>query len=216
MKPKNKAKAGRSGHQRRVPTQARSLRRYEAILEAAAEAFADHGFEATTMEGIAARADTSIGSLYQFFPNKLAVFRELASRALALSRQTFAELLGPDPAKRSWRELVEVVVDGYRELQREPAMRAIFTNIQLYGEFAEEDAILLGEMTETVAALCGAWAPHLPLARRRVIARLVVNTVATAELVIAREDDIAEALAAETKQLIIRYLAPYIEGGETP
>ena len=206
-----KGKSASAASKRRVPTQARSLRRYEAILTAAADAFADHGFEATTMEGIAARADTSIGSLYQFFPNKLAVFRELAQRGLALSRETFAKLLGPNPAARPWRELVEVMVDGYRELQQHPTMRAIFGNIQLYGEYAEDDAVLLRDMTTTVATLCGVWAPHLEAHQRTVIATLVVNTVATAELLIAREDELGDDLVEETKTLVIRYLEPYVE-----
>ena len=211
MRAHGKGKSASDVAKRRVPTQARSLRRYEAILTAAAEAFADHGFDATTMEGIAARADTSIGSLYQFFPNKLAVFRELAQRGLALSRETFAKLLGPNPAARPWRELVDVMVDGYRELQQHPTMRAIFGNIQLYGEYAEDDAVLLRDMTTTVATLCGVWAPHLEVDRRTVIAQLIVNTVATAELLIARENERGDDLVAETKKLVIRYLEPYVE-----
>jgi AcrR family transcriptional regulator len=40
------------------------------LLAAAGEAFADRGYDATTMTEIAARAGASIGSLYQFFPTK--------------------------------------------------------------------------------------------------------------------------------------------------
>ena len=57
--------------ERRVPVQERSKKRLEAILEAAARLFAGSGYEQTTMEGIAEAAGTSIGSVYQFFPNKL-------------------------------------------------------------------------------------------------------------------------------------------------
>ncbi|MEM6993204.1 MAG: TetR/AcrR family transcriptional regulator [Myxococcota bacterium] len=212
MKAESKGKAAGEGTKRRVPTQARSLRRYEAIVAAAAVAFADHGFEATTMEGIAAGAETSIGSLYQFFPNKLALFREVATRAMALSRQTFAESMGPNPVARPWRELVDVVVDSYRAMHRDPLMRAVFNNMQLYGEYVDEEVAQLQEMTMAVAMLLGVWAPQLSPTQREVSATMVVNTVAAAMLLIAREEARADDLVAETKILVVRYLEPLVEG----
>jgi len=207
-----KQKKPQEARPRRVPTQARSLRRYEAILAAAADAFADHGFEATTMEGIAARAETSIGSLYQFFPNKMAVFRELAARALAMSRALFAEQMGPEPWKRPWRELVDAMVDGYAKLNQDPTMRAIFGNVQLYGEYADEDAEQLREMTVAIAALIGMWSPTVPARRREVVGALVVNTVATAMVLVSRDVGLADEVVAEIKLLVKRYLAPYADG----
>src|SRR5664279_5431362 len=65
---------------RRAPQQARGQRRVSTILDAAAEVFAETGYEETTTNAIAIRANTSIGSLYQFFPNKLAILSSLASR----------------------------------------------------------------------------------------------------------------------------------------
>lgn len=63
---------------RRSPQQARGQRRVTKILDAAAEVFAEIGYEETTTNAIAIRANTSIGSLYQFFPNKLAILNSLA------------------------------------------------------------------------------------------------------------------------------------------
>ena len=54
----------------KVPTQERGERRVANLLGAAEQLFATTGYEATTMVGIAQLADASIGSLYQFFPNK--------------------------------------------------------------------------------------------------------------------------------------------------
>jgi AcrR family transcriptional regulator len=42
----------------------------EAIEQAAAELFAEHGYARTTTNKIAERAGVSVGSLYQYFPNK--------------------------------------------------------------------------------------------------------------------------------------------------
>ena len=56
---------------RRAPGRPRSLEADEAILEATVEVFAEVGFEALTMEGVAARAGVGKNTLYRRFPNKL-------------------------------------------------------------------------------------------------------------------------------------------------
>jgi AcrR family transcriptional regulator len=52
------------------PSQARSRDTVEALLQAAAQVFECHGYAAGTTNRIAERAGVSIGSLYQYFPNK--------------------------------------------------------------------------------------------------------------------------------------------------
>ena len=54
----------------RTPQRTRGHERVTQLLQAGAEVFAERGFDAATMTEIAARAGASIGSLYQFFPNK--------------------------------------------------------------------------------------------------------------------------------------------------
>jgi AcrR family transcriptional regulator len=199
--------------QRRRPTQQRSQRRLERIVEAAADAFAEHGFADTTMEGIAARAGTSIGSLYQFFPNKTAVFREVAQRCMQEARQGYAELLGPAPLRQPWHELLDRFIDGFRRLHRESvAMQAVWRNLELYGEYAEEDQALMRELVQATAALLAGWAPTLAAEQRRVVATVLVNTVAATMLVLVREDaeGRGDALVAETKLMLVRYLSFYL------
>lgn len=65
---------------RRTPQQERGQRRVQQILDAAAEVFAEVGYEVATTNMIAQRANTSIGSLYQFFPNKDSIVKLLARR----------------------------------------------------------------------------------------------------------------------------------------
>lgn len=62
---------------RRVPQQERGHRRVASLLGAAAEVMAEAGYELTTMCAIAERAGSSVGSLYQFFPNKEALAEAL-------------------------------------------------------------------------------------------------------------------------------------------
>ncbi|MGH9582573.1 MAG: TetR/AcrR family transcriptional regulator [Bryobacteraceae bacterium] len=62
---------------RRTPTQERGARRVAALLHSAAAVIAKSGYETATMSEIAERAGASIGSLYQFFPNKESLAGEL-------------------------------------------------------------------------------------------------------------------------------------------
>src|SRR6185369_14096948 len=75
---------------RRAPQQARGQRRVSKILDAADQIFAETGYEEATTNAIAIRANTSIGSLYQFFPNKHAILNALANRY----RTKFIDVLG--------------------------------------------------------------------------------------------------------------------------
>lgn len=69
-----------SGCARRVPRQRRGEERVGRLLDAAVAEFAAEGYEGATMSGIARRADSPIGSLYQFFPNKESVARAVRTR----------------------------------------------------------------------------------------------------------------------------------------
>src|SRR5260370_10987245 len=92
----------------RAPKRARGKQRVAELLQAAAEVFAEKGYEAATMTEIAARARAPIGSLYQFFPAKEALadmlvqnfvallaadLRELEARASEIDHQTLVERL---------------------------------------------------------------------------------------------------------------------------
>jgi AcrR family transcriptional regulator len=72
---------------RRVPVQDRAERRVANLLSHAEAVIARVGYEAATMTEIAARAKTSIGSIYQYFPNKeaitVALFRKYGSQLVA-------------------------------------------------------------------------------------------------------------------------------------
>jgi AcrR family transcriptional regulator len=64
----------------RTPVQKRGQTRVDTILEAAEQVFSEVGVEAGTTNAIAARAGSSVGSLYHFFPNKQAILEALAER----------------------------------------------------------------------------------------------------------------------------------------
>ena len=65
---------------RREPKQQRSRQTVEAVLEAVQRVLKRHGAEAITTNRIAEAAGVSIGSLYQYFPDKQAIFTALYDR----------------------------------------------------------------------------------------------------------------------------------------
>ena len=64
---------------RKQPKQARSAGLVAAVLEAAAQVLATEGAQRFTMARVAEKAGVSVGSLYQYFPNKAAILFRLQS-----------------------------------------------------------------------------------------------------------------------------------------
>jgi AcrR family transcriptional regulator len=93
---------------RRQPKQKRSQERIERILDVAAEVFDEVGFEAATTHAIASRADTAIGSLYQFFPDKLAIFHALELRHVERVHTVWAKLNQPEIIQLPFEDLSEL------------------------------------------------------------------------------------------------------------
>lgn len=198
---------------RRTPLQDRSKKRYESILDAAAVVFAEDGYDAATMEAIAARAETSIGSVYQFFENKRELFRALASRCLDRSRAAFELFLPAGQTPGPWRETLEAVVDGFVALSlSDSSFRAIWRNLHLYGEYADADEAMLRDFVERTRRLIGHYSPHLPPKKRALVAQMLVHATNAMLLVAFRGDETErDVMIAETKILLVRYLEAYVD-----
>jgi len=78
---------------RNEPVQARSTARLAALLDAAAHVIDEIGYERLTTAMVAERAGASIGTVYRYFPDRIAVLQSLAARnAERTSARAFAEL----------------------------------------------------------------------------------------------------------------------------
>src|SRR6187402_1197037 len=69
----------RSISSRKQPQQARSSELVAAILDAAVQVLTKEGAQRFTTARVAERAGVSVGSLYQYFPNKIAILFRLQS-----------------------------------------------------------------------------------------------------------------------------------------
>jgi AcrR family transcriptional regulator len=201
-------------HQRRVPSQDRSKKRALRILDAAAEIFAEAGYEATTTEAIAKAAGTSIGSLYQFFPNKHAIFDAIARRHLERARALFDELVGASALALSWEQLLGHAIDAFAQMDRDdPAFRAVWTNWDVAGQFLVAGQAMNREFARRIETVLAAKAKNLGKARRPLVATMIVETITAMLFYAVRKDAVdGDAVIEETKVLLVRYLRPYAEG----
>lgn len=105
---------------RRKPQQARSQRLVGWILHAAAQVFADKGYAGGTTNHIAEKAGVSIGSLYQYFPNKTAILTALAEGHLSQGEALAKKLLdqAKDPSL-PLTALLHLFVEGFVALHQE-------------------------------------------------------------------------------------------------
>lgn len=116
---------------RKQPTQKRSRERVERILAVAREIIEASGSEAMKMSDVAARADISIGSLYQYFPDKAAIIRTLAEHYNALGQHCIEEALaGVSDATQLKRAFTALVDTYYGMFLAEPVMRDIWSGTQ--------------------------------------------------------------------------------------
>jgi AcrR family transcriptional regulator len=195
---------------RRVPMQERAKKRVERIIDAASHVFAEQGYEATTMEGIAARAETSIGSIYQFFPNKLSLLDALARHYHEKLRSFFDLLLGGPLIDQPWADILDTGIDAFAQFhQDEPGFRAVWVSLHLTAEVITEGEAINREFAKRIEAVLAQKLHGLPAKQRPVVATMMVEILTAMLIVSARRPAEAKALMTETKTLLKRYLAPF-------
>jgi AcrR family transcriptional regulator len=203
---------------RREPRQRRGERRVSRILDAAAHLFAEIGYEAATTNAIAARARTSIGSLYQFFPNKQAILQALSARYLEQLQELFDALLTPEVADLPLRDLLDRVIDMLGEFHAaHPGFQHVFYGSHNSPELAAAARDLHGEIVGWIAGLLALRAPAIEAERRRLHATVTVEVVkAMLTLSVTGDGAYRQAVIGETKALLAAYLGPLVGEASLP
>ncbi|WP_195763523.1 TetR/AcrR family transcriptional regulator [Duganella guangzhouensis] len=185
----------------KAPSRARGHARVAALLEAASAEFAEKGYDATTMTAIAARAKSSIGSLYQFFPTKDKV-------AGALMEQYVTEL--------------EAAFEALRQQVGTPQLAERLTTLFVtfrathpaFVVLAETPAVLAvggsgvrERMRSGVASILTAIAPQLP-EQEAVLRATVVQHLMKAAVALSYDASVSEPKAAmlELQRIVRAYL----------
>lgn len=104
---------------RREPKQQRSRRTVDDVLEAVQLVVKRHGTRAITTNRIAEAAGVSVGSLYQYFPDKRAIFTAVHDRHVADVRQVIEQTTAacaPTSLEEFARELLHGLVNVHAEM----------------------------------------------------------------------------------------------------
>ncbi|WP_213289962.1 TetR/AcrR family transcriptional regulator [Bradyrhizobium sp. sGM-13] len=144
---------------RLVPTQQRSRKRFEKILQCAAELMAEKGSEAFRMSDVVERSGVPFGSLYQYFPDKTAIIGTLAERYNAYGRDcVLRDLAVVQTTRDLYPALCRITDSYYRMFMEVPVMRDIWQATQAdraLQKLDEEDGIylagLLGDTLRRIA-----------------------------------------------------------------
>ncbi|MBP6013989.1 MAG: TetR/AcrR family transcriptional regulator [Alphaproteobacteria bacterium] len=155
---------------RRRPKQTRSRATQDLIFEAATQILEREGERAFNTNRLAERAGVSVGTIYQYFPNKEAILIAMARREQERLELDTARLAGRDVMRLSIRRLIWV-------LEGKPATRRAIVR-----------ASIAGELSSTHGAAIDRTANQLPLQKGYsrldafVMTRAVVGVVRAAVL----------------------------------
>jgi AcrR family transcriptional regulator len=195
---------------RKEAIQGRSKATVEAILRAAAHILVRTGYEATTTNRVAVEAGVSIGSLYQYFPNKEAIVSALIDRHLSDQMQWLRQAAlhaMAQPLEEAARTLIEGLIAAHRV---DPELhRVFFEELPRMGGFQRLESVE-AETLELVKTYLAARVPELSKERSlEVVAFLVVRAVEGAAhgAVLLRPDLLAApTFVDEVVKLVVSYV----------
>src|SRR5262245_59856416 len=141
---------------RKLPTQARSRARVEAILHAAGALLREVGYDAVTTNLIAERAGVPVGSIYQFFETKDDIIAALVARFQERIREPAREEHDAASDARARHGFIAALVEGIAGIQAEAnAFVCVFFGSQSHARFdglaRELRATLVGHLDRVFA-----------------------------------------------------------------
>ena len=163
-------------------------------MDAAARVFEERGYAGANTNRIAERAGVSIGSLYQYFPNKesiLAVLLEQHTEEVANAVEAIRRHVAEEPRSKNPR-LQHVLLD---EAPRPPHLKARLQEL-------EQAAV---ESTEIRLRA----SPQVRVEDHRTAAYLAVQSIETLahRFVVEPSDEVSrERFVAELVEMLVRYL----------
>jgi len=188
---------------RKEPLQARSRATVDAIIQAGARILGDHGWAGFTTNRVAEKAGVSIGSLYQYFPDKLALIE-------AVRRHHFDDVLRvirkAMDRRRPVKEFAEALVDGMIDVHLEhPALHRVMLD-EVPGHARSQlahDAF----RAEYLSRYAEAIAPYRRIGKRQRIAEILASAV---EGVIHNAARSGQLKAPELKRELVNLICAYL------
>lgn len=194
---------------RKSPAQSRSRATVEAILDAAAHILVTQGFAAASTNRIAEKAGVSIGSLYQYFPNKGALIAALRRRHAEAMRSTILQLAGPAASAAlpdAVRSFIHAVMQAHRI---DPHLHRILAQEAPRTDFADSRGDIDHDLRNAVGALLTSRRSEilptdLPLAAAMLVR--LTDALIHAAVIDNTLDATPQAVEDEIVRVVLRYL----------
>ena len=160
---------------RKEPKQARSTGLVTAILEAAIQVLAKEGASRFTTARVAEKAGVSVGSVYQYFPNKAAILFRLQTDEWQQTSQMLSRILQDvsQPALERLRALVHAFIRSECE---EAQMRVALSDAAPLYRDAPEAHEVRAEGQQIFQAFMLELLPQVPEATRALACDLIATT----------------------------------------
>jgi AcrR family transcriptional regulator len=201
------ASSGTPLEPRKKPRQARSQAMVDAILEAAARVLSEEGYGGASTNRIAEVAGVSVGSLYQYFPNKDALIIALTMQhiqtMMSCLHQTMQQADSDIPSLV--RSFVKAMIQGHA---MDPKLHQALTQqlLQLgFEQFAAQQKVI----RELVAGMLELRGLELKVKDYKMAAFILVATVeSTVHVALMEDPQILKdpAFEEELVGLVVRYL----------
>ncbi|MEO7908606.1 MAG: TetR/AcrR family transcriptional regulator [Roseiflexaceae bacterium] len=208
----NEDQASLPAAMRRRPQRTRGQQRVSTILDAAEQIFAEIGYEEATTNQIAAYASTSIGSLYQFFPNKGAILHAVAERYRVGMIAMYDALVTPEVAWLPLTQLSERLIQAMLEFGgAHIGFSRIILQAPANTPLGAAASTLQHDLIDRLDTLLAARAPWMAAEQRVLHATVGLTAVnALLSLMIAQKTsgkiDFAHALMGQANVLLVAYL----------
>lgn len=198
---------------RRQPKQQRGKEKVEKILDAAAAVFDEVGYDAATTHMIAAKAGTAIGSLYQFFPDKAAIFKAMEIRHAERVKGFWSQVDIPALVQLPLRQMIHVLVESVTKLFEQPVSRVVFVQFYLARQiFQSIDESMTQDAIDFMASIFKHRNPALSQELHDLLAEVCVHSSNAVILAALRTPDPEhrQRLTQQIEDLMVSYLEPHI------
>ncbi|GMA17080.1 TetR/AcrR family transcriptional regulator [Deinococcus metallilatus] len=194
---------------RRIPRQARSRQMVARLLEAAASLFAEQGYAASTTNHIAERAGVSVGSLYQFFPDKAALLTALQARWTERLGQALDEVLR-HASGRPLADVIDDVLEVHARLNSDPP--GLLSLLLSAPSTTPDTETVLAALQRRVEGILEVRAPQLGPEARACVARLSIHIAGGLYALGDPAGATNPAVRAEVRAALLAYLSPIVSG----
>lgn len=169
-----------AGILRAKPTQTRSKKTFETILDAAVDLLVEKGWEGFNTNLLAERAGFRVSAVYRYFPNKLSIVRTIADIYVVEWNKNVTSfgnaLKESDDFGQIWIDYLDRFVEL---LEQQPGALAVRRAMRANPELHELDQADNAQMADKLAAHIKNEIPGLTDTRTQSVARMLIETAIT-------------------------------------